>query len=277
VLWGGQHPERGKFDASLNDFFRVFKGTEGSEDAAEGSGYALGDHLGGWDFGMFLEFEPVKFKIYRQFPLETRDNLKLKSYMDAITGISIDFDESLNTPVQNITYEYLYTKYQDGPRRLNTFGEDDKLCIDYSGACSDRYRGNENYYNHGQYETGWVYNYRTIGNPLFIVSDSNRGVLNNRLIAHHLGVELKLSKLKLLSKATFSRNYGKRWNNRIPDLGESEIFTPSVDQWSFIVTGEMPVEIKSYNTTLSLSMAYDNGNLIGSHIGLLTGIKLRLD
>ncbi len=286
VKWGGNHPEYGDIPTRWSDFKNVFLAYPGDEQTpGPMQTYVLGDHLGAWDFGFFLDIGKTNISLYRQHPLESRDNLKLKSLQDALTGILIDLPETSSLPVRRFLYEYLYTKYQDGPRREN-FGGD---------LTRDRYRGNENYYNHGIYRSGWVYNYRTIGNPLFIPSEKNMGVLNNRIVAHHIGLISNIDRAELTMKATFSRNYGKYCDNRVPDLGEGELFGVecaednwndnatefihtvsghSVDQWSFLAGMSIPIRfIENQNIRFILELAFDNGSLAGDQFGALIGLR----
>lgn len=281
AVWGGKnHPRYGDIPTHFQDFVNVFfslqgdRSTPGPEQA-----HALGDHLGTWDFGFFLEHDDYKLHAYRQFLYEDYTNLFFKSYMDALTGISIRFSETLNIPVDRFIYEYLYTKFQAGPRE----SRGDKV-----GDGRGPYRYNENYYNHNLYRTGWVYNMRTIGNPLFTPSENNLGVLNNRIIAHHFGFVATAGSSTFTGKATFSRNYGKRCDNRVPDIGEGELFgiecvdevvtvrERSLDQWSFLFGVETPVRLAvtdTGHTVLTLQIAYDNGRLLGDQWGALAGIR----
>jgi hypothetical protein len=288
VKWGGNnHPEFGDIPTRWSDFKNVFLAYPGDEQTpGPMQTYVLGDHLGAWDFGFFLDVGDTKFTVYRQFPLETRDNLKLKSLQDALTGISITLPDDFPLPVKRFVYEHLYTKYQDGPRRENFGGIIER----------DRYRGNENYYNHGVYRTGWVYNYRTIGNPLFTPSEENLGVLNNRIKAHHVGFISNLFEdVQLTAKATFSRNYGKYCDNRVPDLGDHELFGiecgpdfwgddateyihtlsgHSVDQWSLLAGLSIPLTfIENHDVRFMLELAFDNGALAGDQVGGLLGFR----
>jgi hypothetical protein len=290
VKWGGNHPEYGEIPTRWSDFKNVFLAYPGDEQTpGPMQTYVLGDHLGAWDFGFFMDIGETNISFYRQHPLESRDNLKLKSLQDALTGISISLPENSSIPVRRFLYEYLYTKYQDGPRRENFGGDIER----------DRYRGNENYYNHGIYRSGWVYNTRTIGNPLFTPSEDNRGVMNNRIVAHHIGFISEMDRIQLSVKATFSRNYGKYCDNRVPDLGEGELFGVvcgedtwgdqatefihtiaghSIDQWSFLTAAVVPFQlIENQTTLLILELAFDNGALAGDQFGGLIGIRWHPD
>lgn len=267
VLWGGTSPEGVQRPSSFTDFLRVAVAISGGEDApGEDRVYIIGNQLGTWDFGFFLELDAFDLKVYRQFPIETKDNLKFKSPQDALTGITIEPASDLNLPVRKLTYEFLYTKYQDGPRRPNTGGD----------LTRDLFRGNENYYNHGSYRSGWVYNNFTIGNPLFVPSsDPNIGVFNNRVVAHHLGVSFSLpNNISLTTKGTFSRNYGKRWDNRIPeDTEKAPLFDPSIDQWSLSAEVEIPFTFQNQIFSMMVEAGFDNGELIGNQVGLLLGLS----
>ncbi len=282
VKWGGDHPDFGDIPTRFSDFRNVFLAYPGDEQTpGPFQTYVLGDHLGAWDFGFFLDIGETSFTVYRQFPLETRDNLKLKSLQDALMGISISLPENFRPPVRRFVYEHLYTKYQDGPRRPNIGGDPDR----------DLYRGNENYYNHGVYRSGWVYNLRTIGNPLFFPSDENLGVINNRIVAHHVGLISEYEGIQLSAKATYSRNYGKYCDNRVPDLGDEELFGyrcemdelgdaihtvggHAVRQLSVLTSAEIPVKLfNDQNTFILFEIAYDRGRLAGNQIGALLGLR----
>ncbi len=286
--WGGNnHPISGDIPARLSDWWNVAFALEGDEftPGAE-QAYALGDHLGAWDFGFYLNLRDVDVKMYRQFPLETKDNLKLKSLQDALTGISFDLSENVRLPFDRILYEFLYTKFQDGARRPNIVNGRNCAENPDPAICRDNYRGNEDYYNHGLYRTGWAYNFRTIGNPLFILNEDNLGIVNNRIVGHHIGVLSTIRDIQLTGKATYSRNYGKRCDNRIPDIGEGELFGIScenivdtiggrmIEQWSFLTAAEIPLRIaEGQNIRLLIELAFDNGALVGDQAGGLLGIR----
>ncbi|REL29174.1 hypothetical protein DYD21_15085 [Rhodohalobacter sp. SW132] len=261
--WGGTHPRFGELPSTFEDFFRVAIAIGGDENAPPGErDYMLGDHLGAWDFGFFLEFNNLDVKGYRQFPLETKDNLKLKSPQDALTGILLEFDNEFILPISKLVYEYMYTKWQDGPRVVNEV--DGVPCNELpSGTCRDMSQGNENYYNHGIYQTGWAYNRRTIGNPIFTLRDDNLGIDNNRIVAHHIGLQSVIGSTTLHGKLTYSRNFGTR----------SDPFESQRNQYSTIVGAERVFQFNGPPLTISTEIAYDRGSLIGTQFGVVLGIK----
>jgi len=269
AMWGGyDNPAYGELPADFTDFFRVFIGIGGDEQAPEvEADYLLGDHLGAWDFGFFLDLNSVSVNVYRQLPLETKDNLKLKSLQDALNGLSVRFDESLNLPIDGLTYEFLYTKWQDGPRTENIL-EDGTRCSEFPERCRDPFQGNENYYNHSIYRVGWATHGRTIGNPLFLtssvpVSQLGNGIINNRIVAHHIGVEATLFDLNIIGKLTVSRNYGIRENP----------FPEPADQISAGLLMQRNVSLFNRPVTLLADVALDSGDLVGNQFGASLGLR----
>lgn len=279
VQWGGNnHPKEGDIPNRFSDFLDIFLARGGDESTpGADQAYVLGNQLGTWIFGSTIEAGKTDLNVYLQSPIETKYDLKLKNISDVLTGISVDFDDDLNPPVSNIVYEYLYTKDQSGPRRLDPDADPNV----------DLYSGNQNYYNHQTYRTGWAYNLRTIGNPLFKADEDTLGIINNRIVAHHLGFESNFEKIDFFGKITFSRNYGKRCDNRIPPIGEEELFGiqcddevtldsgHSLEQWSFLIGTEFPLSLlpDEENIFLRIEAAFDSGELFGNQFGLLTSIK----
>jgi hypothetical protein len=80
--------------------------------------------------------------------------------------------------------------------------------------------------------------------------------------------------IRLTTKATFSRNFGKRWDNRIPeDTEKAPLFDPSIDQWSIFAGVKMPVSWSGQQLILAGDLGLDNGFLIGDQVGLLVGLR----
>jgi hypothetical protein len=103
--------------------------------------------------------------------------------------------------------------------------------------------------------------------------DMRYGIVNNRIVAHHFGIEGQLSETvdyKLLG--TWSRNYGLYDD---ADLFEEEgletdfFYTP--EQWSFLAK----FSYRPYSSLrLNASLAADNGDLYEDRIGIMLGIEL---
>ncbi len=74
--------------------------------------------------------------------------------------------------------------------------------------------GNDNYFNNGEYQSGWTYYGRTVGTPFITPKARNEegitlGVYNNRITAHYLGIKGYIAKkLPYKLKLSYSKNYG---------------------------------------------------------------------
>lgn len=277
VQWAGTEPNGREVPARFKDFLGVFFALGGDERTpGPDQAYVLGNHLGAIDAGFYFSADDYDILVYRQFPFDLKTNLLLKSYMDALTGISIDFPDRVSF-LDHFLYEFLYTKFQAGPRELRDDRDPDRR---------GDYRYNENYYNHFFYRSGWTYNKRAVGNPLFTVNEDNLGIFNNRIVAHHVAFISTIESLKLTGRATFSRNYGKRCDNRVPNLGERELFGiecvnvvenvggKSLDQWSLQFGVEAPIPVNGKNNLSAYAeFALDSGRLAGSQVGALLGFR----
>jgi len=145
-------------------------------------------------------------------------------------------------------YEYLNTTYQSG-----------------SSPQSDSSYGWDSYYNHYLYKTGWTYKGDSIGNPLFTLGRlNNEGdyVSNNRIKAHHIGLEGYISKkIKHKLFLTFSKNYGTYWDRHLfKNKGKTYKYNSGLDQFSGLIELDFTNLIR--NTNLTFSYAIDRGDVI---------------
>ncbi|WP_243664813.1 capsule assembly Wzi family protein [Rhodothermus marinus] len=149
--WGGTSPIYGPQPDGIDDWWRVFWGMGGAPDAPPADQvYYQGNHLGIWDVGLKGRIGTVGLHIYRHFLFNDKDGLKLKNPGDGLLGVALTFE---NLPVAQLVYEYLYSKRQSGPMP--------------PGPGRGGPGGQDNYYNHWLYRSGWTYYGRTISNPLF--------------------------------------------------------------------------------------------------------------
>lgn len=277
ATWGGTDPRGRELPVRWSDFFNVLLARAGDEQTpGPDQSYVLGDHLGALQAGFFWTAGDTEVVVYRQFPFELKANLMLKSYMDALTGLSVTLPDRVPF-LDRILYEYIYTKYQAGPRERRDDREPD-----------DRgdFRYNENYYNHYFYRSGWTYHMRSLGTPLFTLNEDNLGIFNNRVVGHHLGLISSAGSVTFTGKATFTRNFGKMCDNRVPDLGEGDLFGiecvnivenvggRSITQWALLLGGEAPIPFNNrLPIRISMEVAFDSGGLTGNRSGILFGVR----
>lgn len=138
-------------------------GFEGFLDAATGKGG--GNHLMGWEFIMSKKYNKYYVEFFYQHLLEDRSGYKMRNAPDGRYGIFIKTNDR-NKFFNSLMYEFYTTHDQS----MEVDGRPD------------------NYFNHPTYASGWTYENRVIGSPLFTVNPEGEGIINNKFTAHHIGV-----------------------------------------------------------------------------------------
>lgn len=161
-------------------------------------------------------------------------------------------------PLNNMVFEYLYTKYQSGA-----------IYHDHTQTMSDHVGGRDNYYNHHIYNA-WQHWGQVMGNPLYLSplynSDGCIEVKDNRFVAFHIGVSGEPSDFlgyRLL--ATIRRGYGT-YNTPYVDPKKNFSLLAEVN-YSF------PDRSKFKGWSLTGAFGLDGGNWIGKNGGFQLTVK----
>ncbi|NJO88212.1 MAG: hypothetical protein HC831_04000 [Chloroflexia bacterium] len=130
--------------------------------------------------------------------------------------------------------------------------------------------GNDNYFNNGIYIKGWTYNEMLLGNPLItspVILQGNRYdyIRNNKIIAHHLGIEGNIQQVQYKLLYTYSLNYG---------TNEFQI-SPVKAHHTTLITIKIPDKFP-WNLSLSCSLGADFGNLYGKNLGAMVSIRKQI-
>ncbi len=273
--WGGTHAVEGKLPSTLSDYFKVILGQNSSDSTLIGeSTNRLGNHIGLIDIGTSIDFSGSSFSAYTQVVFEDAKSFRVLN-RDRLLGFSWQMKEK--KLISGFTYEFLTTKYQSGP------GIPDAQPWD-NGNYGYAYGGRDNYYNNYLYESGWTYKGAIIGTPLF-TSDAQAdkyfgdyqenerngfkfAIVNNRIIAHHLGLEGYLfEKWSYRILATYTKNWGTygglngglfQWGSKDPDYFEAYLFSPPLQQWYYMVNLEYALQS---NLKISSRLALDHGDM----------------
>lgn len=265
ALWGGEHPN-GRLPNRLNDYFRIIVGAPQKENdlfsGPKDIHNALGSHLAVLDFGIQLKLLNSRWRLYTQSiyergsspKVESRDEINgfLALTRDRLVGLLWENAEK-ESFLQNVLFEYLYTKYQGG---------------------EEIFIGRFNYYNNAIYGTGWGYNGRVIGTPLFLdksrfkryLGEPKNGewsVVNNRLQGIHMAVKGQvINRLRYKLLLTWTRNFGNYYND--------PVFTPAIQQWYSLLSLEATINDQ---VSIVAMGAYDAGGF-GNNLGGQSGIRV---
>jgi len=248
--WGGTSPDSiyGELPSDCDAYRRVFfaqKGDSSSVNINE-SLNSLGNHVGSWNFRIDVKAKQFTAAAYYQTIFEDHSGLaKPFPPRDGLWGVSFASKDP-HKIVNHIVLEYLHTTYQSGP--VHDLSDSIKLT------------GNDNYFNHFIYMSGWTYHRMTLGTPLITSpifnEDGSNIILNNRVVAFHLGLQGMLGKINYRSFFTYSINKG---TYSIP-------IDPSKQQFSWYFETLFPSIWQGID--MNVMLAADIGQMYGNNLGV---------
>lgn len=264
ALWGGESPLDGSVPDGPRAFLDVFFSLSPDSREILGGGQLENkyqNHMGTYDFSLLFRFEQVRFSISRQFLLEDTPNARFGTPWDGMWGAWVEFHghgrEARGTAGRRDgRISQGNQGWRDGRAKpgaasrsherttLRSFFRPFAIrAINYEHINTlegvDRYPHRDrssyfNYYNHSRYRGGWTYGGRSIGNPLFFGEPGYNGVVNNLMLAHHVGAMGQAGVADWRLFATYSRNYGA---TQVTDSDGNRYagVTGRRDQWSFML------------------------------------------
>lgn len=288
AMWGGTHPTEGKLSAGFKDYLKIITATNAGDSSPGGERVnALGDHRGTIDYGAEFSVKGYDFILYNQIVFEDASGYSTTN-RDRLLGLSVKSQDK-NRWISGLLYEFLHTKYQSGPGLT-----DDHFSSDTNNNYGYDYAGRDNYYNNYLYSTGWVHHGYILGTPLFLTDhradlyfdgyiEPSRdpfkfNVVNNRVVAHHLGIEGQIiPQLQYRFLATYSRNFGtytglnggiQQWGSMDPDYDVDYLFDPPLEQWYFMLETKSQI---NEHLMLTATLGLDAGELT-DNFGALIGL-----
>lgn len=261
-LWGGISPTLGRQPDSFNDYLRVVCGMSGGSDASESDQInALGDHRGREK--VMIDWAADKFTLSLAYdkPFEDGSGTRFQNLPDGVYTLFCSFNDK-DRWVSDLLYEFVYTKWQSGPYH-DTSQDPDRKDEEFQIL-----GGRDNYFNNGEYKSGWTYFGRTIGLPLITPKPVNEdgivlGVCNNRVVAHHFGMAGKFArKVPYRFKATYSKNYG------LYTQSIKELFEQAPEQLSLALEVDFPRFAEKLPLAVSVGVYGDVGELYQNNFGL---------
>lgn len=196
TIWGGKGQS-----AEFVDYLRL---VSGSQTGTENDQNRVGNSIGAYDFALQYAFDNWVLRASRLFYLEDTVSARLRSPWDGMWGLGLRRTEGRGW-IDGLLYEHMNTIQQD--------------------ALPGAPRGRADYYNHFIYESGWTYQDAVLGTPLLTFSPEQNEVVNNMILAHHLGITgAPTSRLDYTLRLTYSRNYG---------VCEDQIITGTCDVLSY--------------------------------------------
>ena len=255
--WGGEATDpklKGHQPYSFKDFIRIILSQSGNESATMSDQInALGSHHGTYDFRLGFEKNDWAVYGYYQHIFSDASGMEFKNALDGLKGIQIEISKF--PWLKTIVFEHLYTLNQSGPFHFIQYDHDK-----YPGYGG----GGDDYYNNGEYTTGFSYFNRSLGSPLMISPEYNRdgklGFKHNRVQAWYLGAEGAICR-NLSYRFLFStmESFGTPFVPTIQKLTATSFKTDCYYVYK--------------DWTFTASVAADKGSLFGDHWGF--GLSIR--
>ena len=249
VFWGGRNDQFGQLPDKLNDYFRYVTGRPGSSDFPISDQLNVaGNHLGSYLFTVEKDFENFQLELRANHPFEDGSGMGFDNIKDNLYTFHIRKNKT-GCLLDELVFEYLYSMNQSGNSPMIVGQE-------------RHFRGRDNYFNHGLYQTGFTYFGQSMGTPLFEPIHFNQagvvsGVANNRVSAFHLGAKGTLSDaFSWKGMVTYSRNFGTYAQPYLP-------FKPQI-----VSLGELSWKSKNNPLLLSALMAVDPGQMTTNQMGI---------
>lgn len=266
--WGGYSPIDGKQPSSFKDYLRIFAGKEGDARSSQSSQLnVLGNHIGREHIRINYLADKFMISAYHDIPAEDRSGIKFRTVPDGLYGIYFGKTEKKGW-ITDIAYEFYYTKYQAGPHhdRPATPEEMEKQDPNSPWYGKVILGGNDNYFNHGEYRSGWTMYGNPICSPFFTpisIQKNHVITLNNRFVAHYVGIKgfAFNNKVPYFFRASYTMNYG---TYSIP-------LEDKPRQVSLALEAGLP-SIKKLPFNIDLGIYGDFGELFSNNVGI--SIKL---
>ncbi len=271
VQWGGEllYPDPtgylskdGKLPSSFQDYIGIVTGkslaveSDTSKFAGADAGNRGGNHLGTLDFGFDIIIQNLKVLIYRQSIYEDGSLAYLSNISDGLNGISFtNISNKKKITIKKLIFEYLNTDSQGG-----SLGGD---------QTNSRLRGQDLYFNHGQYLDGWSYLRNGIGTP-FISNVVNKDIPQSRLLfnsdrlqAVYLGITGNINNYTTFDlKISHTQSSGSYLNT----------FSIPFEMISSKLTVGKQIS-RFENVNILAGISFDSGKLFNNSFGLIFSVK----
>jgi hypothetical protein len=222
--------------------------------------YQFGNHSGSFDLGFEINGKNRRAFVYKQGPFEyLATNSGVTEFEDGLYGVKIT--NFKNEKVKEFVFEMLYTLNQS--RYVSGF-------FKLIGLPAERWESDDNYFNHGQYTDGFVYQGKSINTPFIFPykdykgksnADAFQSALMSNILAFHVGMKGTISprKIQYQLKASYSNNY-------IKDLN-----TPS-RQFSLGIKTLTPIKLFGGSQLVS-DLGFDYGDVYENVLGMSFGVR----
>ena len=286
ALWGGESPKGASMDINLGNYFRVATGRRASSSGSKSDKMnVIGDQGGAERLRMGWRDDAFSLCFQYEKPYTDKSGMRFNNLPDGVYTLHFSRKEK-DAWFTDALVEFHYTMWQSGTIHEKETDADGKQ-LDWHKDHSLNIFGLDNYFNNGEYKSGWTHFRRMIGAPLFLTKTSDKtgitSIGNNRYKALHFGVSGKLFRLapyRLMF--TLSDNYGTYSSPYISPSSsgsgwkwwEPNTIDKGLRQLSAGFSGYVPLRLARRHTLDVLYGLYaDYGQLLENNFGAVLGLR----
>lgn len=274
--WGGVSSEHGPQPDSFKDYLRVFFAREGSEDATWSDQVnAIGNHLGREYLRVVWRASAFTLTFQYDKPFEDGSGMRFQNLPDGVWSIGASFADR-DAFVTDMMYEFVTTTWQSGPLHDRPATDEEMALQSPSSPYYGKVilMGNDDYFNNGEYRSGWTYYGRAIGLPVALqavpsADGLSNGFVSNRVRAHHFAIKGNAASVPYVFKATCTRHFG-RWSQ--PD---DSMFTDRPLQFSLGLDADLACLTKDLPLYFTVGIYGDIGKVLPNSAGLVLKLNYR--
>lgn len=242
--WAGENLEQGtQQPASISDFTRILFAASGGKNATKDDQLnALGNHVGSYDLSASFRFKQFTIRNYWQFLWEDKSGLTPFNWRDGLIGISVKSNEDRGI-IRGFNLEIIRTNSQDAIK----YADDGTEIVEP-----------DNFFNNSLYQSGWTFQKRMIGNPIFLILNpgtQSNSLVKNMVNGYNIAMEGSIGQLGYRLNHRYSKNRGLY----------REIFSPALESKS--IGGELQFKLKKSH--FNLRGVFEWGNYPGKNAGII--------
>ena len=262
VFWGGASPEYGVLPG-WNQYFKYILGRKGGVGAAiNDQKNGAGNQLGIYNLEVQKIYSSGILTVYLNHPYEDRSGLELDNFQDGLLGIHYQMTNKLQF-ISEILFEGMYTMNQSGTYNMMPAPTP-------QDPNAKTGRGDDKYFNHFVYSSGFTHYAQMMGSPLFVPKLNANGVSlgfeSTRMWMQHVGLKGWMrGNFYWKTMLTYSRNFGE-YQNPYPS---------PLNEFSFL--GEVIYHLPRLPLQFTGGIAGDFGGRFEQRVGGYVGMRWNVE
>ena len=270
--WGGVSEKYGIREMNLENYIKTFFAKQGSaDDTMMEQLNVYGNHMGNEWMRLVWRDDECSITFQYDKPFEDNSGMIFHNFPDGVWTLQYSANNR-NAFITDVVCEFINTTWQSGSLHDRPATEDELATQNPDSPIYGTIilGGQDDYFNHSHYASGWTHFGRTIGLPLMTPYAPNdlgqcRGIMNNRVRGYHVGVDGVIAKVPYRFKTTFTENFGRYYRP----------FESNLYQFSLALEVSLVENLTRLPVDFSIGLYGDVGELYPNSAGLTLKIAYK--